>query len=83
MSVPDLHPFLVVPRKRGEVAPLLEFMKVAAAQHPETVFVERTVGGTAAPTRLVVRATLEAIQALESRYGGELLIEPDQSLKMS
>jgi hypothetical protein len=82
MTQPDLRPFLVAPKQRGEAAPLLDFMKVAAEQHPGAVVIDRVVGGSEKPTRLVVRATQEAMGALKTRYHGQLLIEADLGLKI-
>jgi len=83
MNVPDLKPFLIVPKRRGDAAPLLDFMKIAAEEYQGSVIVDRAVGTASTPTRLVVRATGEAIGALKNRYGGALHIEPDLGLKMT
>ncbi len=81
--MPSLTSYLVVPARPGNSRLLVDFTKDAAEGDPEALVVDRVVGDPAAPARLVVRATEEAIRALEDRYRGELLIEPDLSLRLS
>ena len=71
--------YLVVPKSRKQVNFLLEFLRIA--ERMPDVSVDRIVGDSSKPRRVIIRSTEAALKYLQSQFGDHLIIEPDSELQ--
>ncbi len=76
----ELEQHVVAPRSRTSRNVLLEFLRVI--EQDPGVSVERIVGESSSPRRLVIRAAPDTIKDLQARFGEHLIIELDSDLQL-
>ena len=71
--------FLVVPKSRKQVDVLLDFLRFV--DNRSDVSVERIVGDSSNPRRVIIRGTEDALKDLQSQFADHLINEPDSELQ--
>lgn len=74
--------YIVAPKSRTKERSneLLQFLH--SVEKRSDVSIERTVGESSHPRRLVIRTTPDVIEDLQSYFGDRLIIELDSDLQM-
>ncbi|GEM_PF-1744782 len=66
--------------KTSAASSLLEFLQIVE-RNPD-ISVQKIIGDSNNPRRLIIHAKPESIKILESFFGGRLIIEKDEQLTM-